>query len=227
MGLRLLKTWTNFLSNVDRALHLWHEQSNSGNDKNQRVLMHVRRSIDNVRFWPLQLRHSYFLWWFYVKISVILSDFCIHGVRKATPVTTKANAFWCNFAGRSTACVFEHCTMGIYVFSCSFRGDLWCIFASFCMILSSRLEAWSRCMNGHRSNSKRVIFITFWSVFLRWKNRITRHVWWISWKINIKLGRKKFIFVQFVFGYSAFYFYFFTRPRKKRDTRYDLGVAVI
>ena len=149
----------------ERILHPWRQQSNSGNDKNQRVLMHVRRSIDNVRFWPLQLRHSYFLWWFYGKISMILSDFCIHGVRKATPVTTKANAFWCNFAGRSTACVFEHCTIGIYVFSCSFRGDLWCILASFCMILSSRLEAWSRCMNGPRSNSKRVIFITFWSVF--------------------------------------------------------------
>ena len=106
-----------------------------------------------------------FLWWFYGKFSMILSDFCMHGVRKATPVTTKANAFWCNFAGRSTACVFEHCTIGIYVFSCSFRGDLWCILASFCMILSSRLEAWSRYMNGPRSNSKRVIFITFWSVF--------------------------------------------------------------
>ena len=56
-----------------------------------------------------------FLWLFNGKFSMILSDFCIHGVRKATPVTTKANAFWCNFAGRSTACVFEHCTIGIYV----------------------------------------------------------------------------------------------------------------
>ena len=149
----------------ERILHPWREQSNSGNDKNQRVLMHVRRSIDNVRFWPLQHRHSYFLWLFNGKFSMILSDFCIHGVSKATPGTTKANAFWCNFAGRSTACVFEHCTIGIYVFSCSFRGDLWCILASFCMILSSRLEAWSRYMNGPRSNSKRVIFITFWSVF--------------------------------------------------------------
>ena len=108
-------------------LHPWREQSNSGNNKNQRVLMHVRTSTDHVRFEPLQLRHSYFLWWFYGKISMILSDFCIHGVRKATPVTTKANAFWCNFAGRSTACVFEHCATGIHVFSCSFRGDLCCI----------------------------------------------------------------------------------------------------
>ena len=28
-----------------------------------------------------------------VKFSMTLSDFCIHGVSKATPVTTKANAF--------------------------------------------------------------------------------------------------------------------------------------
>ena len=155
----------------ERILHPWHEQSNSGNDKNQRVLMHVRRSIDNVPFWPLQDRHSYFLWLFNGKFSMILSDFCIHGVRKATPVTTKANAFWCNFAGRSTACVFEHCTTWIYFFKCSFRGDLWCILASFCMILCTRLEGWSRYMNGPQSNSKRVISITFWSVFVPEKYR--------------------------------------------------------
>ena len=133
-----------------------------------------------------------FLWLFNGKFSMILSDFCIHGVRKATPVTTKANAFWCNFAGRSTACVFEHCTIGIYVFSCSFRGDLWCILASFCMILSSRLEAWSRYMNGPRSNSKRVIFITFWSVFALEKYS---YPWRLVdfWKISIKLGRKTMI----------------------------------
>ena len=46
----------------ERISHPWHEQSNCGNNKNQRVLMHVRTSTDNVRFEPLQLRHSYFLW---------------------------------------------------------------------------------------------------------------------------------------------------------------------
>ena len=107
----------------------------------------------------------FFCGYFDGKCSMILIDFCIHGVSKATPGTTKANAFWCNFAGRSTACVFEHCTIGIYFFKCSFHGDLWCILASFCMILVSRLEAWSPYMNGPRSNSKFVICITFWSVF--------------------------------------------------------------
>ena len=33
----------------ERISHPWREQSNTGNDKHQRVLMHVRRSIDNVR----------------------------------------------------------------------------------------------------------------------------------------------------------------------------------
>ena len=77
----------------ERISHPWREQSNTGNDKHQRVLMHVRRSIDNVRCWPLQHRHSYFLWWFHGKISMILNDFCIHGVRKATPVRQKRTRF--------------------------------------------------------------------------------------------------------------------------------------
>ena len=85
----------------------WREQSNTGNDKNQRVLMHVRRSVDNVHLWPLQHRHSFFLWLFHGRFSMVLSDFCIHGVSKAPPGTTKMNAFWCIFAGRSTACVWR------------------------------------------------------------------------------------------------------------------------
>ena len=32
----------------ERILHPWRQQSNNGNDKNQRVLMHFRRSVDNV-----------------------------------------------------------------------------------------------------------------------------------------------------------------------------------
>ena len=53
----------------------------------------------------------------------------------------------------------------IMYFPCSFRGDLSCISAAFCSILDSHLTAWSRCMNGLRSNSKRVILITFCNVF--------------------------------------------------------------
>ena len=146
-------------------LHAWREQSNTGSDKNECVSIHFRRSVDGTCFWPMQHRASYFLWSFCSEFSTILSNFCIHGVSKATPGTTKMNAIWCIFAGQATACVFDHCNTGVYVFSCSFCGDFKCILASFCMILSTYLEAWSRYMNGPRSTSKRVIFITFWSVF--------------------------------------------------------------
>ena len=46
-----------------------------------------------------------------------------------------------------------------------FCDDFRWILDSFCMILSTRLEAFSRCMNGPRSTAKYVIFITFSSVF--------------------------------------------------------------
>ena len=146
-------------------LHPWREQSNTGSDKNECVSIHFRRSVDGACFWPMQHRDSYFLWSFCNEFSTILSTFCIHDVSKATPGRTKMNAIWCIFAGQATACVFDHCNTGVYVFSCSFCGDFRCILASFCMILSTYLEAWSRYMNGPRSRSKRVIFITFSRVF--------------------------------------------------------------
>ena len=34
----------------ERILHPWREQSNTGNDKNERVFMHFRTSADGVRF---------------------------------------------------------------------------------------------------------------------------------------------------------------------------------
>ena len=146
-------------------LHPWREQSNTGSDKNECVSIHFRRSVDGACFWPMQHRDSYFLWSFCNEFSTILSTFCIHDVSKATPGMTKMNAIWCIFAGQATACVFDHCNTGVYVFSCSFCGDFRCILASFCMILSTYLEAWSRYMNGPRSRSKRVIFIIFSRVF--------------------------------------------------------------
>ena len=149
----------------ERFLHPWREQSNTWNDKNERVFMHFRRSVDGVCLLPLQHRASYFSWSLCSEFSTIFSDFGIHGVSKATPGTTKMNAIWCIFAGQATACVFDHCNTGVYVFSCSFCGDFRCILASFCMILSTYLEAWSRYMNGPRSRSKRVIFTTFSRVF--------------------------------------------------------------
>ena len=39
-----------------------------------------------------------------------------HGVSKATPGTTKMNACWCMFAGRSTTCVFVIATSGFVFF---------------------------------------------------------------------------------------------------------------
>ena len=58
-------------------------------------------------------------------------------------------------------------------FSWSFCDDFNCSLASFCMVLGSRLEAWYRYMNGPRSNSKRVIFIIFWSIFCVGKNELS------------------------------------------------------
>ena len=44
----------------EQFLHPWREQSNTGNDKNERNLMHFCRSSDGVRFWPLQQRRACF-----------------------------------------------------------------------------------------------------------------------------------------------------------------------
>ena len=127
--------------------------------------MLFRRSVDGVRFLPLQNRASYFLWWFCVEFSAILIYFFIHCVSKATPGTQTINAFWCIFTSQATACVFDHCNIDIHYFSWSFCSDFRGISASFCMILDTRLEAWSPSTNGPWSTSKCVIFITFWSVF--------------------------------------------------------------
>ena len=109
------------------------------------------------------------LWWIFSDFDV----FFIHCVSKATPGTTKMNAFWCIFASQATACVFDHCNIDIHYFSWSFCSDFRCISASFCMILDTRLEAWSPSTNGPWSTSKCVIFITFWSVFDPAKIKLT------------------------------------------------------
>ena len=101
-------------------LHAWREQSNTGSDKNECVSIHFRRSVDGTCFWPLQHRASYFLWSFCSEFSTILSNFCIHGVSKATPGTTKMNAICCIFAGQATACVFDHCNTGVMFFRAHF-----------------------------------------------------------------------------------------------------------
>ena len=114
----------------ERFLDPWREQSNTGNDKNERVLMHFRRSVDDACSWPLQDRASYFLWSFCNEFSTILNDFCIHGVSKATPGTTKMNAIWCIFAGQATACVFDHCN-NILSGCMFFRGNFAVILDAF------------------------------------------------------------------------------------------------
>ena len=86
------------------------------------------------------------------KFLMILSDFCIHGVSKATPGTTKANAFWCNFAGRSTARVFDQCNTGLRIFCGHFVVNFrrfWAIFASM---------AWAK---QHRERQKWTPFYAF------------------------------------------------------------------
>ena len=143
----------------------WREQSNTGNDKNERVLMHFCRSVDGVCFWPLQYRASYFLWLFCGEFSTSLNNFCIHGVSKATPRTTKRNAFPCIFACRWTACVFCHCNTGVRVFWCSFEVRLERVLGQFCRIFGTRPKTHTRYMNGPWSSSKIAIFITFSCVF--------------------------------------------------------------
>ena len=124
------------------------------------------------------------------------------------------NTFSCRFAARSTACVFDHCDIGICVFSLSFRADLWCILASFCMILCTRLEAWSRYMNGHQSNSKRVICITFWNVFRTGKIPLPVTLAGFSekWSRNL-VANKWSIFEPFVHGYCVFWFFHATSKK--------------
>ena len=124
------------------------------------------------------------------------------------------NAFSCSFAARSTACVFYHCKTGICVFSCSFRADLWCILASFCMILCTRLDAWSRCMNGPQSNSKRVIFIIFWTVFCTGKIPLPVSLAGFSekWRKNL-VAKKWCIFGPFVHRYCVFWLFHATSQK--------------
>ena len=63
----------------DLFFHPWREQSNTGNAKNQRVLMHFHKSSDGMRFWSLQYRYSRFfvvvLRWILINFDVILHDF--------------------------------------------------------------------------------------------------------------------------------------------------------
>ena len=102
-----------------------------------------------------------------------------------------------------------------HVFSCSFCGDFRCILASFCMILGTHLEAWSRCMNGHRSNSKRIIFIIFWCVFGTAKSSYRwRLVDFLKNEYKI-WSRKSDPFWGHPYSWDRF-FELFTRPRKKR-----------
>ena len=44
------------VDNYERFLHPWREQSNTGNDKNERVSMHFCRSGAGEYFWPLRDR---------------------------------------------------------------------------------------------------------------------------------------------------------------------------
>ena len=60
-------------------LHPWRAQSNTGNDKSERVLMQFCRSVDGVRFWALRDRNSCFFMlisrWFVLHFGLILHDF--------------------------------------------------------------------------------------------------------------------------------------------------------
>ena len=128
-------------------------------------------------FFALAISESMF---FRAHFASNLDAFCINfacfltlSPSKVRPGTAKMNAFCRIWTRHGLGCLFGHCKIGIHVFSCSFCGDFGCILAWFCMILGSRLEAWSRSMNGPRSRSKRVIFITFSSVFDTPKIKLT------------------------------------------------------
>ena len=126
--------WVTRFSWFWAILHPWREQSNTGSDKNECVSIHFRRSVDGACFWPMQHRASYFLLSFCHDFSTILNNFCIHGVSKATPGTTKMNAFWCIFAGQATVWVFDHCNTGCDIFRAHFAVILdafWRHFARF------------------------------------------------------------------------------------------------
>jgi len=43
----------------EQFLHSWREQRNTGNDTNERVLMHFRKSSSGVRFWQLQKMNAF------------------------------------------------------------------------------------------------------------------------------------------------------------------------
>ena len=163
--------------------------------------MHFRRSADGVYCWPLQDRATYFFviifWWIFNDL-----EWFLHPWREqSNSGNDKNTTFLCIFIGRSMACVSDHCNIGIHVFSWSFCDDLNCILASFCMILASRLQTWSRSTNGARSNSKRVIFIIFWSVFCTGKISLPKTFAGFpeKWGQNF-FGKKCINFGPFVLG---------------------------
>ena len=178
--------------------------------------MHFCRSLDGVRFWPLQHRASHFLWSFCGEFSTILSDFCVHGGSKAKPGTTKMSAFWRTFARQATTCILSHCKTGFHIFLWSFCDDFRCILVPFCMILDSRLYAWSRYMNGPWSTSKRVIFIIFWSIFDPAKSSLRQRFVIFLKNENKTRAQKSDSFWGHSYAEIVF-FNIFTRPPKKRD----------
>ena len=72
-------------------------------------------------------------------------------------------------------------------------------------------------------------FHHFLKRFLRWKNRVTRDVWWISWKIKIKLGRKKihFVVIWYVYGYRVFRYFYVTSKKTWYPWRFGSGANII
>ena len=159
-------------NDFERFLHPWREQSNTGNDKSERVLMLFCRSVDGVRFWALHDGNLCFFMlisrWFVMHFGVLLYDF--------------------ELPSGSLISIYE----------------------------------WSSKQLKTRN------FHHFLKRFLRWKNHVIGDVWWISWKIRIKFGRKKWsILWSFVHRYRVFRCFYATSKKTWYLWRFGSTVNII
>ena len=103
------------------------------------------------------------------------------------------NAFSCRFAARSTACVFDHCNIGIFVFFIVISR--WFVM-HFGVILHDFVHPSGCLISVYEWSSEQLKtrnFHHFLKRFLYGKNTVTRDVSWIFWQIRQKLDRKKVI----------------------------------
>ena len=171
-------------------LHPWREQSDTGNDRNERLFMHFRTSAGDARVWPLQNRASYFLWSFFGEFLTFLKDFCIHDVSKAKAGTTKMTAFLCIFISlrRRAFLTIAKPEVTFFVLILSW---IWMRFQSFLHDFSDPSERCSQVYEWSSEHVKMRNFHHFLKRFWPRKNRAPTIALRISWKKEIKFGREK------------------------------------